>query len=65
MAPSNRAKDELPLENLEDETGAPEASEDAVPNDNTKATIDMILTIVGELYGQRDLLQFRDDVEWI
>ena len=27
---------------------------------NTKATIDMILTIAGEIYGQRDLLEFRD-----
>ncbi len=27
---------------------------------NTVATIDMILTIVGEFYGQRDLLEFRD-----
>lgn len=26
---------------------------------NTKATIDMILTVVAELYGQRDLLKFR------
>ncbi|KAK0111092.1 hypothetical protein ONS95_001470 [Cadophora gregata] len=26
---------------------------------NTKATIDMILTIAGESYGQRDLLEFR------
>lgn len=30
------------------------------PNINTCATIDMIVTIVGELYGQRDLLEFRD-----
>ncbi|KZF19268.1 hypothetical protein L228DRAFT_286116 [Xylona heveae TC161] len=27
---------------------------------NTQATIDMILVIVGEYYGQRDLLEFRD-----
>ncbi|KAH7126688.1 hypothetical protein B0J11DRAFT_432683 [Dendryphion nanum] len=27
---------------------------------NTKATLDMILTVVAELYGQRDLLRFRD-----
>ncbi|KAH7333153.1 hypothetical protein BKA65DRAFT_507279 [Rhexocercosporidium sp. MPI-PUGE-AT-0058] len=26
---------------------------------NTKATIDMILTVAGEVYGQRDLLEFR------
>jgi hypothetical protein len=30
------------------------------PNSNTRVTIDMIITIVGELYGQRDLLEFRD-----
>lgn len=27
---------------------------------NTKATIDMILTVVGEYYGQKDLLDFRE-----
>ncbi|KAE8831580.1 hypothetical protein HRS9139_05822 [Pyrenophora teres f. teres] len=27
---------------------------------NTKVTIDMILTVVAECYGQRDLLRFRD-----
>jgi hypothetical protein len=27
---------------------------------NTRATIDMILTIAGEMYGQRDLLEFRE-----
>jgi Survival motor neuron (SMN) interacting protein 1 (SIP1) len=26
---------------------------------NTKATVDMIITVAGELYGQRDLLEFR------
>lgn len=26
---------------------------------NTKATVDMILTVAGEMYGQRDLLEFR------
>jgi hypothetical protein len=30
------------------------------PTINTCATIDMIVTIVGQLYGQRDLLEFRD-----
>lgn len=38
----------------------------AEPNDkadiqvNTRVTIDMILTVVGECYGQRDLLQYRE-----
>ena len=31
-----------------------------VPNANTMATIDMIITIAGEFYGQRDLLEFRE-----
>jgi hypothetical protein len=26
---------------------------------NTKATVDMIITVAGETYGQRDLLEFR------
>ena len=26
---------------------------------NTKATVDMIITVAGEMYGQRDLLEFR------
>jgi hypothetical protein len=26
---------------------------------NTKATVDMIVTVAGEMYGQRDLLEFR------
>ncbi|PVH72756.1 hypothetical protein DL98DRAFT_563448 [Cadophora sp. DSE1049] len=30
---------------------------------NTKATLDMILTIAGEIYGQRDLLEFRGQWE--
>ena len=33
-----------------------EVSEDRL---NTKATIDMIVTVAGEVYGQRDLLEFR------
>ena len=27
---------------------------------NTRATLDMIITIAGEMYGQRDLLEFRE-----
>ena len=30
--------------------------------DNAKITVDMIITIAGEVYGQRDLLEFRE--EW-
>jgi Survival motor neuron (SMN) interacting protein 1 (SIP1) len=29
------------------------------PDTNTRATLDAIITIIGELYGQRDLLEFR------
>jgi hypothetical protein len=34
---------------------------------NTKATVDMIITVAGEMYGQRDLLEFRQtwgDIGW-
>ncbi|KAF2805307.1 uncharacterized protein BDZ99DRAFT_502151 [Mytilinidion resinicola] len=34
--------------------------EEEVPNMNTLATLDMIITIVGERYGQRDLLDARE-----
>ncbi|KAJ9665924.1 hypothetical protein H2201_004048 [Coniosporium apollinis] len=34
--------------------------EQEVPDANTEATLDMIITIAGELYGQKDLLEFRD-----
>ncbi|KAJ9641480.1 hypothetical protein H2199_005450 [Coniosporium tulheliwenetii] len=42
----------------EGEVGDEEEQE--VPDANTKATLDMIITIAGELYGQKDLLEFRD-----
>lgn len=31
--------------------------------DNAKITVDMIITIAGEVYGQRDLLEFREEWE--
>jgi hypothetical protein len=34
-----------------------------LPDMNTKATLDMIITIVGEVYGQRDLLEGR--IDWL
>ncbi|KUJ13721.1 uncharacterized protein LY89DRAFT_720948 [Mollisia scopiformis] len=47
----------------------PEVPPSATPNtrplpskSNTRATVDMIITIAGEIYGQRDLLEFRS--EW-
>jgi hypothetical protein len=30
------------------------------PDANTRATLDMIVTVSGEVYGQRDLLEFRE-----
>jgi hypothetical protein len=34
-------------------------SNSTCPDTNTRATLDAIVTIIGELYGQRDLLEFR------
>jgi hypothetical protein len=51
------------LGNLNNEEGATEqAQEDSVVKPskwNTRATVDMIITVAGEAYGQRDLLEFR------
>jgi hypothetical protein len=30
---------------------------------NARATIDMVITVAGEVYGQRDLLEFREEWE--
>jgi hypothetical protein len=35
----------------------------AADHSNAKVTIDMILTVAGEVYGQRDLLEFREPWE--
>ena len=40
--------------------GEEAALEKARVEANTRATLNMILTVAGELYGQRDLLEFRD-----
>ena len=58
------------LSNLEDmetweepvpEPAAEKSSKDAVTDlENMRATVNMILTVAGEFYGQRDLLAFRD-----
>ncbi|KAF2131953.1 hypothetical protein P153DRAFT_364417 [Dothidotthia symphoricarpi CBS 119687] len=50
------------------QTGLPSSEDRKVPSDsnlpvvdsNTRVTIDMILTVVAECYGQRDLLSFRE-----
>ncbi len=40
--------------------GLAKVGEGGEGEDVTLATLDMILTVVGEFYGQRDLLEFRD-----
>jgi hypothetical protein len=46
--------------NIEPEVTATEESpETKSPLWNTRATVDMIITVAGEIYGQRDLLEFR------
>ncbi|KAF7934934.1 uncharacterized protein EAE98_002979 [Botrytis deweyae] len=55
--------DPQPLEAEEPSNSTTEASAltSEQPSDwNTRATIDMIITIAGEMYGQRDLLEFRE-----
>lgn len=47
-----------PEETLGTINGAEDTKEDIL--NNTRATVDMIITIVGELYGQRDLLEYRE-----
>lgn len=53
--------DEIPphIEPEEDDVRVIEESQTA-PDSNTRATLDMIILIAGEVYGQRDLLEFRD-----
>ncbi|KAF2488970.1 hypothetical protein BU16DRAFT_545104 [Lophium mytilinum] len=53
-------KVELVVEEGEMEQEECEMVEEKVPNVNTLATLDMIITIVGERYGQRDLLDARE-----
>jgi hypothetical protein len=51
------------LGNLNNEGGAAEQAQEhpvGKPSKwNTRATVDMIITVAGEAYGQRDLLEFR------
>lgn len=46
----------------EDPTPEEPSKEDVVQTQdrNTRATVNMVLTIAGEIYGQRDLLEFRE-----
>ncbi|KAK0656658.1 hypothetical protein B0T16DRAFT_319142 [Cercophora newfieldiana] len=48
-------------EGVMDDTNEKQAALDkARARDNVRATLNMILTVAGEFYGQRDLLEFRD-----
>ncbi|KAF2757546.1 hypothetical protein EJ05DRAFT_393656 [Pseudovirgaria hyperparasitica] len=40
---------------------APAEDEEPFPNLNTRVTLDMMITVIGDLYGQRDLLECRAD----
>jgi hypothetical protein len=42
---------------------AKEEEQKTLPDSNTKATLDMIIAVVGEIYGQRDLLEAR--IDWL
>ncbi len=48
--------------NIEEEVSTTPKPRPPPSRSNTKATVDMIITIAGEIYGQRDLLEFRS--EW-
>lgn len=49
------------LESLKAEEQEQSAAADSiVPSKNTRVALDMILTVAGEVYGQRDLLEFRE-----
>lgn len=45
------------------EAEAPQKTDHKSDLDNAKITVDMIITIAGEVYGQRDLLEFREEWE--
>lgn len=53
-----QARDALKEQEIKER--AREDEEDAARLLNAKATIDMIITVAGEIYGQRDLLEFRE-----
>ncbi|KFY09497.1 hypothetical protein V492_05480 [Pseudogymnoascus sp. VKM F-4246] len=54
----DKARDALKEQELKDKARVEE--EDAARRLNVKATVDMIITVAGEVYGQRDLLEFRE-----
>ncbi|RFU27168.1 hypothetical protein B7463_g9167, partial [Scytalidium lignicola] len=68
---TNHSEDTIPSQTthkaeVEKRPSIPEAQGSILPDpqaaarQNTHATVDMILTVAGELYGQRDLLEFRE-----
>ncbi|KFY28854.1 hypothetical protein V493_02732 [Pseudogymnoascus sp. VKM F-4281 (FW-2241)] len=54
----DRARDALKEQELKER--ARQDEEDAARLLNAKATVVMIITVAGEIYGQRDLLEFRE-----
>ncbi|KAK1712672.1 hypothetical protein BDP67DRAFT_566047 [Colletotrichum lupini] len=60
-APSEAPSEEPIVEEAaHDGEGDSEASDQLRARMNMRATVNMILTVAGEFYGQRDLLEFRD-----
>ncbi|KAK1513457.1 V-SNARE [Colletotrichum costaricense] len=60
-APSEAPSEEPIVEEAaHDGEGDSEASDQLRARMNMRATLNMILTVAGEFYGQRDLLEFRD-----
>jgi hypothetical protein len=59
---ATQQEDQLQREaaNTSTSTSDVEPKELKIPDLNTRVTIDMILTVVAERYGQRDLLRFRE-----
>lgn len=56
------SSDEISLQQTENNQAEEKPESSDYPNSNTRATLDMIIMIVGEVYGQRDLLRSRE--EW-
>ncbi|KAK3363325.1 hypothetical protein B0T25DRAFT_527045 [Lasiosphaeria hispida] len=52
--------DEPPVNATGEEQAADNEQDEKRSRVNVRATLNMVLTVAGELYGQRDLLEFRD-----
>ncbi|KAI9708913.1 MAG: hypothetical protein M1820_003607 [Bogoriella megaspora] len=63
MVEAARQRIKAMIDTLPDAANTPSSKnggvEEEVPDANTLVTLEMIITIVGEVYGQRDLLEFR------